>query len=57
MPSVTYKVGLTMTVYLQMWVLLMVFLLFLFLLFPSISTDVGATYGVFSLFPNGFSTL
>ena len=27
---------------------------FLFLLFPGISIDVGATNGVFLLFPNGF---
>ena len=27
---------------------------FLFLLFPSISIDAGATTGVFLLFPNGF---
>ena len=30
------------------------FLLLFFFLFPSISVDVGATTGVFSLFSNGF---
>ena len=33
---------------------LFLFCFILFLLFPSISIDVGATTGVFLLFPNGF---